>query len=49
MNCEEPTAYQINMGHPWADSPVTIGSISLMYMQILLMREIPYDSPGFDA
>ena len=49
MNCEEPTAYQINMGHPWADSPLTIGSISLMYMQILLMRDIPYDSPGYEA
>ena len=36
------------MGHPWAESPSTIGSISLMYMQILLMREIHYGEADYE-
>jgi len=46
-NDSEPNTY-IDIGHPWAESPKTIGSISTMYMSILFMRDLLPEEEGFD-
>jgi hypothetical protein len=35
------------MGHPWASSPTTIGSIAIMYISILVMRQLSEEEPGY--
>ena len=37
----------IDIGHPWAQSPRTIGSISTMYMSILFMRDLLPEEDGY--
>jgi hypothetical protein len=37
----------IDIGHPWAQSPTTIGSIATMYLSILFMREVLPDEEGY--
>jgi len=44
---DEELASKINMGHPWAKSPTTIGSIATMYLSILFMRDIKDGEDGF--
>jgi hypothetical protein len=44
---EEAPASTIDMGHPWARSPTTIGSIATMYLSILFMRDIKEGEDGF--
>jgi len=43
----EPPAVPINMDHPWAKSPTTIGSISSMYLSILFLKEHREHEDGF--
>jgi hypothetical protein len=38
----------IDIGHPWAQSPKTIGSIATMYMSILFMRELLPEEDGYE-
>lgn len=40
-------ATTIDMGHPWARSPASIGSIATMYLSILFMRDIKEGEDGF--
>jgi len=44
---DEPPATPIDMGHPWAKSPSTIGSISTMYLSILFMRDLRENEEGY--
>jgi len=35
------------MGHPWAGSPLTLGSLSIMYLSILFIRFKDVDESNF--
>jgi hypothetical protein len=39
MEDDTRPATVIDIGHPWAESPTSIGSIATMYTSILFMRE----------
>jgi len=47
LESDDPLATVIDMGHPWAKSPNTIGSIATMYLSILFMRDIKEGEDGF--
>lgn len=40
LDNDSQPATSIDMAHPWAKSPTTIGSISTMYLCILFMKDI---------
>ena len=40
-------AMNIDMGHPWAHSPKSIGSIATMYLSILFMKDLLEGEDGF--
>ena len=42
-----PLAFPVNMGHPWAGSPNTLGSLCVMYLSILFIRFKDHDDPTF--
>ena len=35
MSSEEKLSHEVNMGHPWANSPQTVGSLTLMHLTII--------------
>ncbi len=39
---------KVDIGHPWASNPSTIGSIASMYMSILFMREVLPENYGYN-
>jgi hypothetical protein len=49
MDSDEALAFPIEMDHPWAQSPQSIGSIATMYMSILFVREFQIGELGYDG
>ncbi len=45
-NDTKPTTL-IDIDHPWAKSPTTLGSIATMYLSILFMRELLPNDEGY--
>jgi len=43
----ECPAMAIEMEHPWAQSPKSIGSIATMYLSILFMKDVRDGEDGF--
>ena len=37
----------IDIGHPWAKSPTTIGSMATMYLSIIFMRDLLPEEDGY--
>ncbi len=48
MNCDKSLKEEVNMGHPWANSPQTIGSLTLMYLTIIFTRHSENEISGYD-
>ena len=47
MNNDLEVKNSIGIDHAWAKSPQTIGSIAMMYMGFLIMREVSPQEVGF--
>jgi hypothetical protein len=42
-----PSKY-VDIAHPWAAGPKTLGSIATIYLSILFMRDLNSDETGYD-